>query len=144
LLKSGAVRAEVQKAVALWVLRAWSSAAVGLVGGGNTPWKARNLEQVDDTGDGRVSEPIVNTLETDSVVSARASARVKAAPENVTSGGPGEPGPRRVSRSLKEERNRRGERLQERLNTNPGERFGSRSKASKPRRPTHGSRLAGE
>jgi hypothetical protein len=43
----------------------------------NIARKAGNLEQVDDTGDGRVSKPFVDTLETAGAASTRASVRVK-------------------------------------------------------------------
>jgi hypothetical protein len=56
--------------------------------------RARNLEQVDDTGDGCRQRTIVDTLKTAGAASTRASVRAKDSPENVMSGGPGEPGPR--------------------------------------------------
>jgi hypothetical protein len=49
------------------------------------------------------------------------------------SGWPGEPGTRWFGEDLEEDENRRGERLKGRLNTEPDERFVSRSKTLKVR-----------
>jgi hypothetical protein len=65
--------------------------------------KARNLEQVGGSGDGIISAPAGNTLETIAGISSPASAEEKRPTENVTSGWPGELGTRRARRNLSEE-----------------------------------------
>jgi hypothetical protein len=91
----------------LTLIQASSSVvAWGLVGFAR---KARNLEQVGESGDGSASEPIANTLKTrrcGQVLHSRVGGKTSTG--NVMSGGTGEPGPRGVSRNLREEKAEEG------------------------------------
>jgi hypothetical protein len=71
------------------------------------------------------------TLKAAGEASSRARARVKTSTGNVRSGWPGESGLRRARQSLWEEETEEGSDLGGRLNTNPEERIGPQSKASK-------------